>query len=157
MTVCNAAGFFAVNELRHDALEKLLGAGFTPAEATEILDTPPVPAVWRSTFLAASASQLAANEAKLATVATKEEVAAVRESQDTLQAAVAELQGERASDRRQSETRELEVHLDAEAQRYRDALKANGQKLTRFAENLIWEQLWQTPAGQRLQELRNAI
>jgi hypothetical protein len=154
VTVCNAAGFLCVNELRDVAIEKLLAAGFEPAEATAILDTRVHKSVWHSTFAAASSATSVRMEEALEGVATAADVAAVAETTATLQSAVAELQGERASDRRQSEMRELEQHLDAEAQRYRDALTARRQKLTRFAEEFIWRTLWETPAGQRLQELR---
>lgn len=154
VTIINAAGFLCVDESENDATAKLVDAGFSPEQATAILYTPVLPATWRATWAAAAALQLAANAAALKTVATAKDVADIRKSQETLQSGLAYIESELTSDRREQEIRRLEAYLDAEAQKCRDALAANRQTLTHSAENFIWKQLWATPAGQRLQELR---
>ncbi len=154
-SVSHTGGFACVQESKAACLAKLAALDLTANQALVILNEPVKLADWRSMFAQAAAAEATAATAALESVASVDDVTAVREKQSELEGAVSSLRRELASDRLQQEQRELEAYLDSEAQKCRDALAANRQKLTRFAENFIWQTLWATPAGKRLTELRN--
>jgi hypothetical protein len=155
-TLIHAGGFIANQEPEFDCLAKLEALGLSEDEAIDVLYAKAVPAEWRSLFGQAAAAEAVAVAAAVSKAASEEDVKALSENTAALQASIQELQADQKRRDLETERRDLESFLDAEAQKCRDALAASGQRNTRFSENLIWEQLWATPAGQRLQEVRAA-
>jgi hypothetical protein len=146
--------FVVLQQEWHAAIEQLQQArSLTYEQARELLETEVPAARWRAAHASAAAATAVAVELALHGVADASEVEA---KHTELTAAIDGLRAELASDRQQMEMRQLESHLDCEAQKCRDALAARGHKPSQRNEDFIWKTLWATPAGRRLQELRAA-
>jgi hypothetical protein len=149
-TVISPAGFVCVQEPRAACEAKLATLGIDPA----ILEERNTRAEWHAMFAHAAAAEATAATSALASAATVADVEAVANKQAELTAAVSELRSEVAREQRRAEMQQLEAELDAEADRIRGVLKSKKQGPSTFTENLMWGELFKTPAGKRLLELR---
>jgi hypothetical protein len=154
-TVVSANGILVLQLPENEAIAALRARGLSDDRARAVLSREVPAAEWRSTFIAATAATAAATAAAVDQLPDAVDVSDVRERQEQLGAAVAELRAEVATGRREQERHELEKSLNSRAEQMIEVAEVNGIKRSRFLEQKVWENLWQSPEGLRLAELRN--
>jgi hypothetical protein len=157
VTICNANGFVCLQEPESVALERLKARGVSPRAAELVLSRTVSPAEWRATFISASAATTLAVQESLVRAAETSDVEELRSKFDELAATLNRMREQAAENARLSERQGLEEFMQSEAARIitlsMKALHPNNENAVRRA---TWKTLWESPEGQRLQELRNA-
>lgn len=157
VTVANANGFVCLQVSEAEALKKLKARGLSLEKAQSVLNREVPAAEWRATFVQAAAATAVALEESLANVPESSDLDEIRKSQETLGDALATVEHDVAVDRRRQEMTNLESHLNATAQQMRETLIARHIRPRALEERIIWQHLWETPEGIRLQELREVL
>lgn len=155
-SVIDGVRFIVAQQPEDVAIQQLVAHGLTEDAVRELLANPATKSTWHTAFAQAAAATTLALAATIEHAAEAADVEEIREQQTALVGAVDQLRSELSADRVNQERRELEQRLDAEADRIRAALVAS--KLNQYPamnDRIIWERLWKTPAGVRLQELRS--
>ncbi|MBA4104467.1 MAG: hypothetical protein C0485_01825 [Pirellula sp.] len=156
VTIIAADQFICLQVSEAEALAKLKARGVYGVRAQAVLRRKATHAEWISTHSSAVAAVAVATAEAVSRAAEAADLEDVRNRQSELSSALTELQRGMESDRLRLERRQLEIHLGYEAERHTQIALSTGLAPGRDLEAAIWAQLWETPAGLRLQELRES-
>lgn len=128
---------------------ELAARGISLADAEFVTDHE-----WRAAFVSAAAATAKAVADAMPYVAEASDLAALQEQQASLATSINDLQQQIADDHRRSEIRDLEIRLGKDAERMVEVATTHGVNDGPDLQRAIWSRLWETPAGRRLEELR---